>query len=253
MHVFDSGSTDRTVEIARARGARVTTRKFDGYASQRNAALHGLSFRHEWVISLDADERLPSAACHEILTFVRSAPPEVAAARLRRRDFLYGRWLKHAQISPYYVRLVRPSRVHYEREVNEVLVAEGQILDLSEPFDHYPFSKGLAHWVTKHNVYSSMEARRSWEERSGGVAFSWRTALLDKDFNVRRFHQKGLYYRMPGRPLLKWLYMMVARRAFLDGRAGVTYAALQTFYEFLIVQKEYELAQQLASVAKHDT
>jgi hypothetical protein len=205
------------------------------------------------VLSLDADERLPAAAYQEILKFVLSAPPEVVAARLRRRDFLYGRWLKHAQISPYYVRLVRPNRVRYEREVNEVLVAEGQIVDLSEPFDHYPFSKGLAHWVTKHNVYSSMEARRSWEERSGGVNFSWRTALMDKDFNVRRFHQKGLYYRMPGRPLLKWLYMMVARRAFLDGRAGVTYAALQTFYEFLIVQKEHELAQKFLSGAKRDT
>ncbi len=252
VHVFDSGSTDQTVEIAKARGARVSVRAFDGYASQRNSALHGLPFRHEWVLSLDADERLPPAACQEIQSFVRAAPPGAVAARLRRRDFLYGRWLKHAQISPFYVRLVRPKRVHYEREVNEVLVADGQIIDLVEPFDHFPFSKGLSHWVAKHNVYSTMEAKRSWEERAGGIAFSWREAVLNRDFNVRRFHQKGLYYRMPGRPLLKWCYMMIARRAFLDGRAGVTYAALQTIYEFLIVQKEFELSEQARSISRRD-
>src|SRR5882724_13516298 len=89
IHVFDSCSTDRTVEIASQAGARVTVRPFDGYASQRNAALQGLSFKHPWVLSLDADERLPDAARVEILDFIRSAPPAVVAARLRRRDFLF--------------------------------------------------------------------------------------------------------------------------------------------------------------------
>src|SRR5215475_15062692 len=61
VHVFDSFSTDGTAAIAKARGARLTRRVFDGYASQRNAALHGLSFQHDWVLSLDADERVPEA------------------------------------------------------------------------------------------------------------------------------------------------------------------------------------------------
>jgi FkbM family methyltransferase len=244
VHVFDSCSTDRTAEVARSRGARVTARAFDGYASQRNAALHGLPFKHRWVLSVDADERLPVAARDECLRFAGAAPEAVVAARLRRRDFLFGRWLEHAQISPYYIRLVRPDRVRYEREINEVLLADGAIADLREPFDHFPFSKGLSHWVDKHNRYSTMEAARALAERDKCAEFSWRRALFDRDFNVRRFHQKGLYYRMPARPLLKWVYMVVGRRAFLDGHAGVTYATLQAFYEFLIVQKEHELRVQ---------
>ncbi len=244
VHVFDSQSTDATADIARRRGARVTTRAFDGYASQRNAALHGLPFKHGWVLSLDADERLPEAARSEMLRFVGSAPPAVAAARMRRRDYLFGRWLKHAQISPYFVRLVRPGRVRYEREVNEVLRVDGEIADLREPFDHFPFSKGLAHWVEKHNRYSSMEAARAMAEREQGVPFELSKALFAGDFNVRRYHQKGLFFRLPFRPAIKWLYMVCYRRAFLDGRAGLTYASLQAFYEFLIVEKERELRHQ---------
>lgn len=240
VHVFDSYSSDRTTEVAQKHGAHVTQRKFDGYASQRNAALHGLPFKHEWVFSLDADERLPVATRIEMLQFVKEASVGVAAGRLRRKDYLFGRWLKHAQISPFYVRLVRPRRVCYEREVNEVLRVEGAIVDLQESFDHYPFSKGLSHWVDKHNRYSTMEAVRARAERVGGEVFSVSKALFSGDFNVRRYHQKGIFYRMPFRPASKWLYMVLWRRAFLDGYAGLTYASLQAFYEFLIVAKERE-------------
>ncbi len=244
VHVFDSCSTDATGDIARARGAKVTLRPFDNYAAQRNAALQGLAFTHSWVLLLDADERVPAALAEEMRRFVATAPDGVAAARIRRRDYLFGTWLKHAQLSPFFLRLVRPDRVHYEREINEVLVPHGEVADLKEHFDHYPFSKGIAHWVERHNRYSSMEAARAVAEREAGPPFSLRRALFDPDFNVRRFHQKGLFYRLPGRPTIKLLYMLVVRRAWLDGRAGWTYAKLQSFYEFLIVQKERELRQQ---------
>ena len=62
------------------------------------------------------------------------------------------------------------------------------------------------------------------------------------DFHTRRLHQKALFYRLPARPLVKWFYMVFVRRAFLDGSAGLTYAALQCFYEYLIVLKTRELA-----------
>lgn len=250
VHVFDSLSTDRTGDIARAAGAQVHSRAFTNYADQRNAALQGIAFKHAWVLLLDADERVPAALAGEMMRFTASAPAEIVAARIRRRDYLFGSWLKHAQISSFYLRLVRPRQVHYEREINEVLVPHGAVADLREHFDHYPFSKGLSHWVEKHNRYSSMEAARALAER-GGVEFSLRRALFEADFNVRRFHQKGIYYRLPLRPLVKWLYMVCWRRAFLDGRAGLTYAALQTFYEFLIVQKEKELQRQTVEESRH--
>lgn len=241
VHIFDSLSRDGTVKIASIAGAHVYEREFTNYAEQRNAALGGIRFKYEWVLLLDADERVPAKLAAEMRGFVQTSAPATVAARIRRRDYLFGTWLKRAQISPFYIRLVRPREVHYEREINEVLVPHGQVADLREHFDHYPFSKGISHWVDKHNRYSTMEAERAIRERGAGMAFSWRKALFSRDFNVRRFHQKGLYYRMPGRPFIKFLYMMFVRGAWLDGRAGWTYAGLQAFYELLIVSKEREI------------
>jgi glycosyltransferase involved in cell wall biosynthesis len=246
VHVFDSFSTDKTLEVARGGGARVTQRAFDGYASQRNAALHGVEFKHPWVLILDADERIPKATAQEMKEFVANAPEQIVACRLRRRDFLFGRWLKHAQISPFYVRLVRPAQVEYEREINEVLRVNGEIHELGGAFDHYPFSKGIAHWIEKHNLYSTMESREVLKVLGGAEKVSL-PQLFQGDFNERRVHQKRFFYRLPGRPIIKWLYMVVGRRAFLDGMPGMTYATLQSIYEYMIVLKTRELEFQKSS------
>lgn len=245
IHVFDSESTDRTAEIAHARGAHVTVRPFDGYARQRNAALQ-LPFRHPWVLVLDADERPTAELSTELPRAVAAAPEAVSAFRLRRRDFLWGTWLKHAQMTPYYVRLMRPERVHYVRDINEVLEVQGEIAELHAPLDHLAFSKGLTHWFNKHNAYSGMEAALL---ASGDAirAASWRQALFARDFHERRVAQKALFYKLPGRPLVKWLYMMFVRGAVLDGHAGVTYATLQALYEYLIEIKREELLRKAAS------
>jgi len=240
VHVLDSGSTDQTVAIATARGARVSVRQFDGYASQRNAGLR-LPFTHAWVLVLDADERIPSELAREMGEFVARAPASVAGGRIRRRDIWWGTWLKHAQISPFYVRLVRVGRAHYEREINEVMVVDGDIADLTQSFDHHPFSKGLDHWIAKHNVYSRMEAQVIVSGQRGKA--SWREAFFNPDFNERRVHQKGLFYAMPGRPFIKFAYMVLARRAFLDGWAGIRYAVLQSIYEYFIVLKTKEMRE----------
>lgn len=247
VHVLDSGSTDQTQAIALQNGAHFSTRPFEGYASQRNAGLQR-PFKHPWVLLLDADERITPALQAEMLAFTATAPDSVAAARMRRRDLWWGTWLKHAQISPYYIRLVRVGRAHYEREINEILVVHGDVHELQQAFDHFPFSKGLDHWVAKHNTYSRMEAAFIAEQMGGHA--SWRQALFNKDFNERRRHQKGLFYKMPCRPLIKLAYMLVVRRAFLDGRAGIRYALLQAIYEYLIVLKTKELA---ASDARYAT
>lgn len=241
VHVFDSHSTDRTVEIAMRAGAKVTQRVFDNFAAQRNAALTQLRFKHPWLLILDADERVPPALAEEMQAFVASAPQGVDAGRMRRRDFLRGTWLRHAQLSPYYTRLVRVGRARYEREVNEILKVHGEVRELHKPFDHYPFSKGIAHWVAKHNVYSTMEAQEAWKSAHRLTRFSpWR-AFFARDFHERRMHQKELFYRLPWRPLVRFLCSYVLRRGFLDGKAGLTYALLQGLYEYLIVLKTREL------------
>jgi len=242
IHVFDSNSTDSTQEIARAAGAHVSTRAFDDYATHRNAAF-ALPFKHPWLFLLDADERPTPELSAEMQRVITEAPANTAGFRLRRRDFLFGRWLKHAQISPYYIRLVRPERAKYTRAINEVLEVDGPVAQLLAPLDHFPFSKGIAYWVAKHNTYSTMEAELI-VRRQGLENPSLRAALTHSDFHTRRLHQKALFYRMPARPLrpiIKWLYMVFLRGAVLDGRAGITYATLQAFYEYLIVLKTMEL------------
>jgi len=240
VHVFDSESTDTTAEIARAHGAHVTTRAFDTYSAQRNAALETLPFKHDWIFILDADERPTPKLAEEMQFAVTATPDGVAAYKLRRRDFLWNTWLEHAQISPFYIRLVRRGRAHYVREVNEALTVDGALGELRHPLDHYPFSKGIAHWVHKHNIYSTMEAQLLLSG-AGTADASLHTALFEKDFHRRRAAQKAIFYLLPGRPILKWLYMIFWRRAILDGAAGITYATLQSFYEYLIEVKRKEL------------
>lgn len=241
VHVFDSFSSDSTVQIARQAGAKVTQREFDGYASQRNAALQSINYKYNWLLILDADERVPETLYKDIFRSIPDTPAEVNAYRIRRRDYLWDTWLKHAQISPYYIRLIRIGKASYTREINEVLEVDGIVEQLPGYFDHYPFSKGISHWVAKHNQYSTMEAQRWIEENTGGEKFDLSKALFSKDFSHRRYHQKGLFYKVPFRPAIKWLYMVIWRRSFLDGKAGLTYATLQSIYEYFIVVKTKEI------------
>jgi glycosyltransferase involved in cell wall biosynthesis len=140
IHVFDSLSTDSTAAIAGRFGAQLHRRPFDDYATHRNAALTTLPFKHPWLFILDADERPTPQLVHEIQQIALAAPPEINGFRVRRRDFFFNTWLKHAQISPFYIRLVRPSHARYTRAINEVLEVEGRVADLSHPLDHFPFS-----------------------------------------------------------------------------------------------------------------
>ena len=238
--MLDSESTDATVSLAEKAGAVVTIRPFDGYASQRNFGLK-LPYKHDWVMILDADERVTPELAVEMQAFVESAPTKVAAARMRRRDIWWESWLKHAQISPFYVRIVRVGRAHYERKINEVLVIDGDTIDLTQSFDHYPFSKGIDHWINKHNTYSRMEAEVI--AKKAFIKPNWHTALFGIDFSERRVHQKAIFYGFPARLFIKFIYMFIVRRAFLDGWPGIRYAVLQAIYQYFIVLKTKEIHQ----------
>jgi glycosyltransferase involved in cell wall biosynthesis len=242
IHVLDSNSTDRTLEIALERGAHTHTRPFDNFAAQRNAGM-ALPFKHPWVLVLDADERPTPALSAEMQQAVAAAPSTTSAFRIRRRDFLWGTWLKHAQMSPFYLRLLRVGQVTYTREINEIATITGDIADLQAPLDHLAFSKGIAHWIDRHNTYSTREAELLASGEATKPA-SLRQALFGPDFHTRRAAQKAIFYRLPLRPLIKWVYLVFIRGAFLDGRAGLTYTMLICFYESLIAAKHHELLRQ---------
>lgn len=239
--VYDSESTDGTLGVAKRFGARVVQRPFDNWAAHQNWGLRNVHFKHPWVFYIDADERMTPELKTGILLAVQN-PGELVAFRVQRRDFFSGTWLKHVQSSPYYLRLFRPEKMRYERLVNPVSIADGPVGSVAGYLDHFPFSKGISHWLERHNSYSSLEARQIMENRRRYAVFSITKAFFARDFHERRFHQKELFYRVPFRPLAKFLILYVFKRGFLDGRAGLTYAALQSMYEYMIVLKVRELS-----------
>jgi glycosyltransferase involved in cell wall biosynthesis len=249
IHVYDSGSSDATASIATRAGAHFSVRSlpagqevFGGNeAEHKNWALANLPFKYGWVLHLDADERVSPESAAGMLQ-VTGNPGDNVAFRIRRRDFWGVRWLKHVQASSYYVRLFRPDKMRYERLVNPVSIPYGPVGELDGYLDHYPFSKGMTHWLNRHNSYSTLEAQQIFSNREGNQQFSLRLALFAKDRNARRFHQKELFYHMPARPFLKFLLLYVGKRGFLDGAAGFRYATLQSIYEYMIVLKTKELA-----------
>jgi glycosyltransferase involved in cell wall biosynthesis len=240
VHVFDSFSTDRTVEIALAAGARITQRHFDDWSSHQNWGLANIPFRYPWVLYVDADERVSPELSRSLRNTVKN-PENNVAFRVRRRDFWGKQWLKHAVASSFYIRLFLPQHLRYERLVNPISLPDGPVGELDGVLDHFPFSKGIGHWLNRHNSYSTFEAQQIIRNRAQQKPFSLMSAFFAKDPNERRFHQKELFYRMPARPLMKFLVLYLGKRGFLDGRGGFDYAALQSFYEYMIVLKTSEL------------
>lgn len=258
--VYDSFSTDQTKDQALGFGARFVQRPgqdpslaYGGNEGiHRTWGIHQIPYKHSWLFVIDADERLTPEAAAELQAIASNPDPLYVAYRIRRRDFYQGRQLRHVQTSPWYIRFFRPEFLHYQRLVNPVTVVDGAVGELQHPLDHYPFSKGLSHWIARHNSYSSFEAQQILQNRASQEPFSLPAAFLERDFNRRRFHQKELFYRLPARPLIKFLLLYVLKRGFLDGRPGFTYALLQSIYEAMIVLKVQELEQRQASVPPAD-
>jgi glycosyltransferase involved in cell wall biosynthesis len=248
IHVYDSSSSDNTVSIAQNFGAHVTKNPtsdsntlFGGNESEyRNWGLKNIPFQYDWLIQLDADERITYQLAKEI-EGVLEANSSYVAYRIQRRDFFLGKWLKNVQATPYYVRLYRPVNIRYERLINPVTVVDGPIGQLSGYLDHYPFSKGISHWLNRHNSYSTFEAQQIHENLRDRQTFSIVNAFIAKDFQSRRYHQKELFYRLPARPLMKFFILYFLKRGFLDGKPGLTYAVLQSIYEYMIILKVNEL------------
>lgn len=239
VHVLDSGSRDATADIARSRGARVTFRRMDDWASQLNHAVRELPFRHPWVFMIDADERATPELGRAVLA-AASDPGDRAAFLVRRRDFFLGRELRRAQATAWYPRLFRPERVRFSRLVNPRTHVNGPVGRLDGLLLHHPLSKGLAQWIERHNAYSTLEARQEIAQEAAGDPLTLR-GLLSADPQERRGRQKLLLSRLPLRPLVRFLAIYGVRGGFLDGRAGLAYALLQAWYEYLIVLKKREM------------
>ena len=234
--VLDSGSTDDTVALARQAGARVMHRPFDTFAAQRNYGLAHGNLQYAWVLHLDADERVPPALQREL---VKKAERGAADAyRVPSKLIFQGRWLKHAGMYPtYQVRFGRRSHLRFAQVGHGQRGALGDeaIGTLQEPLLHYAFSKGITDWFARHNRYSSDEAAYM-QELINNRSIDW-SGLISDEPQRRRRALKDLSYELPLRPLLRFLYMYVGRRGFLDGWPGFHYCVLLAIYEYMIQLK----------------
>lgn len=235
VHVLDSGSTDATREVAAGLGAHIHVRAFDTYSAQRNAGFV-LPFKGEWIVSLDADERMTPELAREIEERVRSADEMLSMMLVRRRDMLMGRWLRRASGYPtWFARAFRKGCVTVMRDVNEEYRACGRAEQLDGHILHYPFGKGGDWWFERHIRYSTLEARTLLKERvERPIRIS---ALFSGKPATRRATLKQIAYRLPGRPYLVFLYLYLLRGGFLDGGAGFHYAQMRLAYEIMIDAK----------------
>jgi glycosyltransferase involved in cell wall biosynthesis len=246
IFVVDSQSTDGSQRIAEGHGAQVVQFNFNGtWPKKKNWALEHLPFRNEWVFILDADEVLPSGAEEEFRTAIAGAGSTVGYW-INRRFMFMGRWLRHAYYPNWNLRLFRHSLGRYEKltaaatasgdnEVHEHVVVQGPTGRLRCELDHYAFPS-VEVFVEKHNRYSNWEARVAVAEEGAGNSEQLQSARVAQRRRLKRLSQ-----RLPFRPLLRFLYVYIWQRGFLDGREGYYFARMHAFYEFLSVAKTYEL------------
>ena len=226
--VLDSGSSDKTVEIAKSRGCKLLSRKFDNFGDQRNYAIDNAQFKYKWVFDLDADERFTQelkAECEAVIE-----KDEKSAYYCSYKNIMWGKWLKHSTNFPVYqMRLHKLGEIRFEPfgHGQKEGPAERGIGYLKEPYIHYNFSKGLKDWFAKHVEYGYREALLRIEEDENPLLFN------GKDKISRRRRLKRLSYHVPFRPLFKFLYTYFWRLGFLDGGAGLQFSLMQVWAIFM--------------------
>ncbi len=157
--VIDSGSTDATLDIAKKtrQDVELAYRPFDDFGQQRNFGLELPSLVNEWVLFLDADERVTPKLKAEIEDAIRNQVGIVGYFLTCRNIFL-NRWIRRCTLYPsWQLRLLKRGHVAYRKEGHgQREVTEGPLGYLKEPYDHFGFSQGIAHWIARHNEYSQM-------------------------------------------------------------------------------------------------
>ncbi|MFT7512319.1 MAG: glycosyltransferase involved in cell wall biosynthesis [Candidatus Omnitrophota bacterium] len=249
VYVLDSQSSDRTVELAEAEGAHVAQFHYDGgWPKKRNWGLENLPIQNDWVLLLDADERVSLELKNEIADAIQN--PDFNGYYLKWKFIFLGRWMKHSWSHGWMLRLFRNGKGCYEdlgmrgeggwdTEVHENVIVEGKVGRLSEVLDHHS-NQALSFWIAKQNEFSDWNAKRRLDQLKEPLPPF--TQLFSGDPAKTRKYLKALFIRMPAKPSLLFLYLYVYKRGFLDGRAGFYFCRLRAMHELNICAKVYEMS-----------
>lgn len=244
IFVVDSGSTDKTLQIAMDYGASIYSHSFKNQADQMNWALQNVPIKSNWILRLDADEYVTPELADEIQEVLANSPKNITGYFIKRRVFFMGRWIRHGGYYPTWIlRLWRAGKAKVEnREMDEhTVLLEGRAGKLKNDFvdDN---RKSLKEWVAKHNDFSSREARerlRAMKQEAGSMEQNGLTGQPER----KRWMKQNFYMRLPIflRAFLYFLYRYIIRLGFLDGKEGLIFHFLQgCWHQFLIDAKMYE-------------
>ncbi|MFM7022543.1 MAG: glycosyltransferase family 2 protein [Flavobacteriales bacterium] len=240
VFVLDSGSGDKTCEIAEKLCAKVFYRKFDTYSLQRNHAIKELPIETEWMLFLDADEYLFDDLKQEIAEVLPTA--QCNGFYLKRRFYFMGKWIKYGGYYPTYIlRLFKKQHAQCEREINEHIKVEGEIKTLKGDFADENL-KGLSSWLDKHNKYTTFEAVDLYRREQEGIDEGEAAKLFGKQNERKRWIVKYIWNPlMPKliRPFIYFGYRYFFRFGFLDGRRGFIYHFLQGLWLWFVVDAKY--------------
>lgn len=215
--LVDSGSSDKTIEIAKMYGAKIYHRKFDNFANQKNFALEKASGR--WVLSIDADENIPEELAQEIRQVLETN--QFSGFLIPRRNFILGGEIKHSRWSPdAHIWLWRKDKGTWKGEVHEEVVVEGKVGRLKNAKIHLQ-GGSIGEFARSNDLYSSLMAKSLFEK---GTKFS--------------------FFKMIWEPILELGIRVVRRGAFLDGWRGIVLSILVAKYKFDIWLKLYKLYSQ---------
>lgn len=222
--VVDSGSTDRTCDIAREFGAKVFIEEWKGFAKQKNSAIDTCS--SDWILSLDADEEVSQELAHEIRIVLDGYAASPASSYdgywISRRNMFLGRWIKHGGFYPdTKARLFKRGKGRVEdRPVHEVISLSGQAEELPGDIIHHAYPT-LSGYIEHMNRYSDLGAEMAVEKGKRG--FSFLNIVL--------------------RPIATFIYNYFFRLGFLDGREGLLLHLYHSVYVSWKYAKVWELTR----------
>lgn len=250
VFIVDSGSTDKTVEIARSMGAEVSVNQWVNYATQFNFGIENNPFKTKWLMRMDSDEYVLPELSDEINQKLFLIPEDVSGMYIKRRVIFFEKWIKHGAFYPMWLmRIWRNGHgICEESWMDEhIKLFQGNVIHLEKDLVDHNLNN-ITWWTQKHNLYSIREVIDILNMKYNFRNF---VAVEPKLFGTqeeRKRYLKVKYASFPlfTRPIFYFFYRYFIRLGFIDGKQGLMWHFLQGFwYRFLIDVKIFEIYQRV--------